>query len=163
MRPPQRLKTNALSGVNIFQRDVESPGSGSCWVALDLDGPKAPASDPLADLLRQNAKRLVVATDCLNRDREELLAFYDFPAKHWSHLRTTNVIESAFATIRHRSSRAKDCVTRTTMLSMIFKMGMSAERSWKRLRGFPQLGKVFEGVRVKDGEEIINESSREAA
>lgn len=103
------------------------------------------------------------AADCLGRDREALLAFYDFPAKHWTHLRTTNVIESAFATIRHRSSRAKGCVTRTTMLSMICKMGMSAEKSWKRLRGFRQLGKVAEGVRFKDGEEVINENSREAA
>ena len=103
------------------------------------------------------------AADCLGRDREALLAFYDFPARHWTHLRTTNVIESAFATIRHRSARAKGCVTRTTMLSMIYKMGMSAEKSWKRLRGFRQLGKVAEGVRFKDGEEVINEDSREAA
>ena len=65
------------------------------------------------------------------------------------------MIESAFATIRHRSSRAKGCVTRTTMLSMIYKMGMSAEKSWKRLRGFRQLGQVIE--------EVIDENSREAA
>ena len=63
------------------------------------------------------------ATACLARDRDELLAFYDFPAAHWTHLRTTNVIESAFATIRHRSSRAKGCVTRQTMLSMILQDG----------------------------------------
>ena len=103
------------------------------------------------------------AADCLGKDREELLAFYDFPAKHWTHLRTTNVIESAFATIRHRSSRTKGCVTRKTMLSMIYKMGMSAEKSWKRLRGFRQLGKVIEGVKFRDGEEVISENSREAA
>ena len=67
-------------------------------------------------------------------------AFYDFPGVHWTHIRTTNVIESAFfATIRHRSSRAKGCVTRQSMLSMIYKMGMSAEKSWRRLRGFRQL------------------------
>ena len=103
------------------------------------------------------------AAGCLSRDREELLAFYDFPAKHWTHLRTTNVIESAFATIRHRSSRATGSVTRKTMLSMIYKIGMSAEQSWKRLRGFQQLGKVIEGVKFRNGEEIINDSSREAA
>ena len=79
---------------------------------------------------------------------EELLAFYDFPAVHWTHLRTTNVIESAFATVRHRSSRAKGCVTRRTMLSMIYKMGMSAEKSWRRLRGFRQLGKGFRRVHL---------------
>ena len=82
------------------------------------------------------------ATACLTRDRDELLAFYDFPAAHWTHLRTTNVIESAFATIRHRSSRAKGCVTRQTMLSMIYKMGRCAEKSWRRLRGFRHLAKV---------------------
>ena len=102
------------------------------------------------------------ATACLARDREELLAFYDFPGAHWTHLRTTNVIESAFATIRHRSSRAKGCVSRRTMLSMIYKMGMCAEKSWRRLRGFRQLGKVIEGVKFDDGTEVI-EGSRAAA
>ena len=82
------------------------------------------------------------ATACLARDRDELLAFYDFPAAHWTHLRTTNVIESAFATIRHRSSRAKGCVTRQTMLSMIYKMGRCAEKSWRRLRGFRRARKA---------------------
>ena len=98
------------------------------------------------------------ATACLARDREELLAFYDFPAAHWTHLRTTNVIESAFATIRHRSSRAKGCVTRRTMLSMIYKMGMGAEQSWRRLRGFRQLATVIEGARFNDGIEVTEDS-----
>ena len=99
------------------------------------------------------------ATACLARDREQLLACYEFPAAHWTHLRTTNVIESAFATIRHRSSRTKGCVTRRTMLSMIYKMGMSAETSWRRLRGFRQLGKVIEGVKFDDGIEVTEDSS----
>ncbi len=99
---------------------------------------------------------------CLARDRDELLAFYDFPAAHWTHLRTTNVIESAFATIRHRSSRAKGCVTRKTMLSMVYKMGRCAEKSWRRLRGFRHLAKVIEGVRFNDGIEVI-EDRRAAA
>ena len=87
-----------------------------------------------------------------------MLAFYDFPAAHWTHLRTTNVIESAFATIRHRSSRAKGCVTRQTMLSMIYKMGRCAEKSWRRLRGFRHLAKVIEGVQFNDGIEVIKDS-----
>ena len=95
-------------------------------------------------------------------DRDELLAFYDFPAAHWTHLRTTNVIESAFATIRHRSSRAKGCVTRQTMLSMIYKMGRCAEKSWRRLRGFRQLAKVIQGVRFNDGIELIEDSKAAA-
>ncbi|MYD94536.1 MAG: hypothetical protein F4Y02_12775 [Chloroflexi bacterium] len=74
-------------------------------------------------------------------DREELLAFYNFPPAHWTELRTTNVIEAACAAIRHGSSRAKGCVKRQTMLSMIYKMGMSAEQSWRRLGGCRQLGR----------------------
>ena len=76
------------------------------------------------------------ATNCLLKDREELLAFYDFPAEHWVHLRTTNPIESTFATIRHRTARAKGCVSRNTVLAMIFKLGTCAQRRWRRLRGF---------------------------
>ena len=89
------------------------------------------------------------ATACLVRDRDELLAFFDFPAAHWTHLRTTNVIESAFATIRHRTARAKGCVTRQTMLSMIYKMGTCAEKSWRRLRGFRHLAKCHRGSQVQ--------------
>ncbi len=98
----------------------------------------------------------------LNVQNDSLLAFFDFPAAHWTHIRTTNVIESTFATIRHRSDRAKGCVTRTTMLSMIYKMGMCAEQTWRRLRGFDFLGKVVEGVQFKDGIEV-NEEGKAAA
>lgn len=80
-----------------------------------------------------------------------LLAFYDFPAEHWQHIRSTNVIESTFATIRHRSDRAKGCVTRDSMLAFLYKLGMSAEKSWLRLRRFECLAKVIEGVQFKDG------------
>ena len=95
------------------------------------------------------------AVDCLQKDRESLLAFYDFPAEHWHHIRTTNVIESSFATIRHRSRQTRGCVSRTTMLTMAFKMAMSVEKSWKRLRGFRHLAKVIEGVQFKDGIEVV--------
>lgn len=121
-------------------------------------------SEPQAQAGRRRAaaRRSDRRPACLARDRDELLAFYDFPAAHWTHLRTTNVIESAFATIRHRSSRAKGCVTRQTMLSMIYKMGLRAEKSWRRLRGFRQLAKVIEGVQFNDRIELI-EDSRAAA
>lgn len=91
------------------------------------------------------------ASDCLAKDRKVLLAFYDFPAEHWQHIRSTNVIESTFATIRHRSDRAKGCVTRDSMLAFLYKLGMSAEKSWLRLRRFECLAKVIEGVQFKDG------------
>jgi len=94
------------------------------------------------------------ATNCLLKDRDSLLTFYDFPAVHWQHLRTTNPIESTFATIRHRTTRTKGCVTRDSMLHMMFKLGQCAEKNWRRLRGFKYLAKVIEGVRFVNGEEI---------
>lgn len=94
------------------------------------------------------------AVECLVKDREVLLAFYDFPAEHWIHIRTSNAIESTFATIRHRTERTKGCLTRDGMLSMIFKLGVSAERGWKRLRGFEWLAKVISGVKFRDGMEV---------
>jgi transposase-like protein len=98
------------------------------------------------------------ATECLTKDRTELLAFYDFPAEHWIHIRSSNVIESTFATIRHRTDRTKGCLTRDGMLAMIYKLGQSAERSWRRLRGFEWLAKVVDGVKFSDGIEVKMET-----
>jgi transposase-like protein len=103
------------------------------------------------------------ASDCLRKDREALLAFYDFPAEHWVHLRTTNPIESAFATIRHRSDRAKACVSRATMLSFMFKLAITAEQSFRRVKGFGYLAKVIAGVRFVDGVENSEDQIGRAA
>lgn len=94
------------------------------------------------------------ATHCLIKDRDWLMTFYDFPAVHWQHLRTTNPIESTFATIRHRTTRTKGCVTRSSLLHMMFKLGECAELNWRKLRGFAYLAKVIEGVKFVNGEEI---------
>ena len=102
------------------------------------------------------------ATECLAKDRDALLTFYDFPAEHWVHLRTTNPIESTFATIRHRTDQTKGCVSRESMLAMMFKLGMAAQKRWRRLRGFEQLAKVITGVKFVDGVEIESEQ-RDAA
>ena len=99
---------------------------------------------------------------CLHKDRDELLAFYDFPAQHWQSIRTTNPIESTFGTIRHRTKRAKGCLTRDGMLHMMFKLGQCAQKKWRRLRGFDYLAKVITGVKFKDGIEAT-ESNRSAA
>ena len=92
--------------------------------------------------------------ECLVKDREVLLAFFDFPAEHWIHIRSTNVIESTFATIRHRTDRTKGCLTRDGMLAMMFKLGMSAQQRWRTLRGFEWLAKVIRGVKFRDGIEV---------
>lgn len=90
----------------------------------------------------------------LQKDREELLAFYDFPAQHWESLRTTNPIESTFGTIRHRTKRSKGCLTRDGMLHMMFKLAECAQKNWRRQRGFDYLAKVITGVKFKDGIEV---------
>ena len=94
------------------------------------------------------------AVQCLQKDRDELMAFYDFPAKHWQSLRTTNPIESTFGTIRHRTKQSKGCLSRDGMLHMIFKLGECAQKNWRRQRGFSYLAKVIQGVKFKDGEEV---------
>jgi len=103
------------------------------------------------------------AVECLIKDREALLAFYDFPAEHWKHLRTTNVIESSFATIRHRTVRSKGCLSNKTALAMIFKLAEAAERSWRRLDGHSQLPKLILGVKFTDGIEVVKSQSQAAA
>ena len=81
-----------------------------------------------------------------------LFTFYDFPAEHWLHLRTTNPIESTFATVRHRTRQTKGCGSRLATLAMVFKLAMEAERSWRRLNGHQLIAKVIEGVKFVDGE-----------
>jgi transposase-like protein len=99
------------------------------------------------------------AVDCLVKDRVVLLTFYDFPAEHWIHIRTTNPIESSFATIRHRTSRTKNCVSRNTLLGLgeaprrrlEFQLALTAQKSWRKLRGFDRLPDVVKGIRFQDG------------
>ena len=94
------------------------------------------------------------AVDCLTKDRDALLAFYDFPAEHWKHLRTTNPTESTFATVRHRTIRSKGCLSNKTALAMVFKLVEAAQKSWRRLDGHNQLPKVIQGVKFTDGIEV---------
>jgi transposase-like protein len=103
------------------------------------------------------------AVECLIKDRDALLAFYDFPAEHWKHLRTTNVIESAFATVRHRTVRSKGCLSNKTALAMIFKLAEAAEKSWRRLDGHNQLPKLIHGIKFTDGIEVVRSQAQTAA
>jgi putative transposase len=103
------------------------------------------------------------AVECLTKDREALLAFYTMPAEHWHHLRTTNPIESVFATVRHRTVRTKGALSPTTAKLMVFKLVMAASRSWRRLKGENQLPKVVAGVTFQDGTEVIGRPDHRAA
>lgn len=91
------------------------------------------------------------ATQCLEKDREDLLTFFDFPAEHWVHIRTTNPIESIFATVRLRTAKTRGCLTRDTMLTMVFKLCDSAQKRWRRLNVPERLADVLTGINFKDG------------
>src|SRR4051794_15000599 len=103
------------------------------------------------------------AVACLVKDRDALLAFYDVPAEHWKHLRTTNPIESTFATIRHRTVRAKGCLSNKTALAMVFKLAQAAEKSWRRLDGHHHLPKVIRGITFTNGIEDVSRDAQPAA
>ena len=103
------------------------------------------------------------AVECVRKDQRALLAFYDWPAEHWIHLRTTNPIESVFATVRHRTVRTKGSLSPTTARLMVFKLIMAASKTWRRRMGENQLPKVIAGVRFKDGTEITTMPTNSAA
>ena len=103
------------------------------------------------------------AVACLTKDRETLLAFFDFPAEHWDHLRTSNPIESVFATVRHRTVRTKGALSAETAKLMVFKLVNAAAKTWRRLKGENQLPKVVQGVKFKNGIEVSEMPAHHAA
>ena len=112
---------------------------------------KADAEKAFAVFVTTFEARYPKAVECLTKDRDVLLAFYDFPAEHWIHLRTTNPIESTFATVRLRHRRTKGSGSRTACLTMVFKLARAAEKRWRRLNGSALLPDVIRGVRFVDG------------
>ena len=91
------------------------------------------------------------AVACLTKDVDALLAFYDFPAEHWDHLRTANPVESVFATVRHRTVRTKGSLSQKTAKLMVFKLVQAASNTWRRLNGRNQLPKIIKGIKFADG------------
>jgi putative transposase len=124
---------------------------------------RSDAETALDVFIETYSRKYEKAAECLAKDRDALLTFYDFPAEHWKHLRTTNPIESAFATVRHRTTRSKGCLSNKTALAMIFKLAQAAEKSWRRLKGYGLLPKVVLGVKFNDGIEIVRSQSQTAA
>ncbi len=102
------------------------------------------------------------AAECLEKDREDLLTFYDFPAEHWIHIRTTNPIESTFATVRLRTDKTKGCMSRKTGLAMVFKLACAAEKKWRKFTGSQHIAEIIRGVNFKDGIAVQN-ITKEAA
>jgi putative transposase len=103
------------------------------------------------------------AVACLGKHRAALLAFYDFPAEHWKHIRSSNPIESTFATVRLRTDKTKGCLSRETALAMVFKLATTAERHWRRLDGANRLGQLIEGIKFHDGEAVQDAEEQAAA
>jgi transposase-like protein len=129
------------------------------WLAPD----RATAEAALATFEAKYAPKYDRAVACLAKDREALLTFYDFPAEHWDHLRSSNPIESVFATVRHRTVRTKGALSQETAKLMVFELVMAAARTWRRLKGENQLPKVIEGVTFKDGVEVTTADAQDAA
>jgi putative transposase len=128
------------------------------WLAPD----RATAETAIAAFAEKYAPKYDKAVECLIKDRETLLTFFDFPADHWDHLRTTNPIESVFATVRHRTVRMKGALSQDTARLMVFKLVMAASKTWRRLQGQNQLPKVIQGVKFQDGIEVAPEAKSAA-
>jgi putative transposase len=132
---PQKLQPNAKSALwEIYRAQTKSDANRAFNRFIKTYQPKYPQ-----------------ATDCLDKDRDVLLAFYNFPAEHWQHIRSTNPIESTFATVRLRTDKTRGAVSKGTILPLVFKLIQSAQKRWLRIRGFKHLGDVIEGVQFKDG------------
>ena len=112
---------------------------------------------------REGARRMLAQVLVAEADREALLAFFDFPAEHWDHLRTSNPIESVFATVRHRTVRTKGALSAKTAKLMVFKLVNAAAKTWRRLKGENQLPKVVQGVKFQNGIEVITMPAHHAA
>ena len=126
--------------------------------------PSRAAADAAIEVFAQKyGARYAKAVECLAKDRQALLAFFDFPAEHWDHLRTSNPIESVFATVRHRTVRTRGALSPTTARLMVFKLVMAAAKTWRRLKGENQLPKLLAGVRFQDGTEVAEPASTHAA
>ena len=159
----QRCWVHKASNVlNTLPRSVQPAAKADLreiWQAPD----RATAEAAMTTFAEKYGAKYGKAVACLVKDREALLAFYDFPAEHWDHLRTANPIESVFATVRHRTVRTKGALSQDTARLMVFKLVMAAARTWRRLNGENQLPKVVRGVTFRDGVEVIDAPTQSAA
>ncbi len=114
-------------------------------------------------MVETRSQKLIVEIKAANEIRDVLLEFFDFPAEHWKHLRTTNPIESTFATVRHRTIRSKGCLSNKTALAMVFKLVEGAQKTWRRLDGQNQLPKLIANVKFDDGIEASSPQAKAAA
>jgi len=123
----------------------------SIWMAPGIEE----AEKNFDEFIEMYGAKYPKAAECLEKDRDALLSFYSFPAEHWKHIRTTNPIESTFATVRLRTEKVKSCFSTRTVVSMAYKLCRCAEKRWQKINGIDKLEKVIEGVKFVDGLERI--------
>jgi len=154
--------------LNALPKSLQSKAKAhlqAIWMAAT----RKEANEAFKRFIKRYQAKYPKATEKLEKDREALLAFFSFPADHWVHLRTTNPIESTFATVRHRTSRTKNCVSRTTFLGLAFKMSEEAAKTWRRIRAPEKVAELLGGARYEDGIPVpdnppdAQEEQREAA
>lgn len=141
---------NVLNALPKSQQARAKADMQAIWMAATRDE----AQTAFAKLAATYRGKYPKAVEKLEKDRDSLLAFYDFPAEHWQHLRTTNPIESTFATVRHRTTRTRNCVSRATFLGLAYKLIEEAEKSWRRIRGADKIELLLKGIPFKDGEPV---------
>jgi transposase-like protein len=139
--------------LNKLPPSLQAKAKQDLHAIYEADSRKA-AEDAFGRFVAKYGAKYAKAAACLIKDREALLTFYNFPAEHWKHVRTSNPIESTFATVRLRTVKTKGCLSRQTALAMVYKLAQSAERSWRRLDGSQRLAQVIQGVRFRDGEPV---------
>jgi putative transposase len=142
--------------VNVLDKMPKSqhPSAKAMLHEIWMSGTKEDAIKTFERFIATYQAKYPRAVECLAKDREELLAFYDFPAEHWQHLRTSNPIESTFATVRLRTGKTKGAGSRTACLAMVFKLIESAQKRWRKLNGSVLLPDVIAGAIFKDGMKI---------
>ena len=148
---PQRCWCHKMANVLNKLPKSEQPRAKAALQEIWMAGTKADAEKAFDLFIEKYEAKFPNAAACLSKDKDDLLAFYDFPAEHWRHLRTTNPIESTFATVRLRTKRTKGSGSRVACLTMVFKLAQAAERKWRKLNGHQLLGDVIRGVEFKDG------------
>lgn len=135
--------------LNKLPKKVQPKAKADIWEIYRAET-KTEANGAFNRFIKTYQAKYPEASECLAKDREALLAFYDFPADHWLHIRSTNPIESTFATVRLRTDKTRGAVSRDSILSLVFKLVQSAQKRWSRIRGFKHLADVIEGVQFKD-------------
>ncbi len=147
----QRCWMHKTSNVlNYLPRTIRSKAKDDLHQIWMADSRKA-AEQAMALFEEKYTAKYPRAVTCLVKDREALLAFYDFPAEHWLHIRTTNAIESTFATLRHRTKRVKGAFSKDSALAMMLQLALEAQKHWNRITAVERLGELIEGVRFVDG------------